>query len=145
MVAAALEAAQALAAEGVQARVLDMHTVRPLDVAAVTKAARETGKIVVAEEHLVQCGLGSVVAMAVAEHAPCGMAFVGVENTYAESGECGSAPSEVRLDRSAPCSEGPVLAIRPSCAGFCRSLEMCGHSRHHIYSSLIRQSHRASV
>ncbi|MCY4437265.1 MAG: transketolase family protein [Chloroflexi bacterium] len=87
MVAAALEAAQTLAAEGVQARVLDMHTVRPLDVAAVTKAARETGKIVVAEEHLVQCGLGSVVAMAVVEHAPCAMAFVGVENTYAESGD----------------------------------------------------------
>ncbi len=87
MVAAALEAAQALAAEGVQARVLDVHTVRPLDVEAVTSAARETGKIVVAEEHLVQGGLGSVVAMAVVEHAPCPMAFVGVENTYAESGE----------------------------------------------------------
>ena len=87
MVAAALEAAQALGAEGVQARVLDVHTVRPLDVEAVTSAARETGKIVVAEEHLVQGGLGSVVAMAVVEHAPCPMAFVGVENTYAESGE----------------------------------------------------------
>ena len=87
MVAAALEAAQALAADGVQARVLDAHTVRPLDVDAVTQAARETGKIVVAEEHLVHGGLGSMVAMAVAEHAPCPMAFVGVENTYAESGE----------------------------------------------------------
>ena len=87
MVAAALEAAQTLAGEGVAARVLDVHTVRPLDVAAVTAAARETGRIVVAEEHLVQCGLGSVVAMAVAEHAPCRMAFVGVENTYAESGD----------------------------------------------------------
>ena len=87
MVAAALEAAQALAADGVQARVLDAHTVRPLDVDAVTQAARETGKIVVAEEHLVHGGLGSMVAMAVAEHAPCPMAFVGVQNTYAESGE----------------------------------------------------------
>ncbi len=87
MVAAALEAAQALAADGVQARVLDAHTVRPLDVDAVTKAARETGRIVVAEEHLIHGGLGSMVAMAVAEHAPCPMAFVGVQNTYAESGE----------------------------------------------------------
>lgn len=87
MVAAAIEAASALAEDGVEARVLDMHTVRPLDVDAVVKAARETGKIVVAEEHLVQCGLGSVVAMAAAEHAPCAMAFVGVENTYAESGD----------------------------------------------------------
>lgn len=87
MVAAALEAAHALAEDGVEARVLDMHTVRPLDVDAVTRASRETGKIVVAEEHLIQGGLGSVVAMAAAEHAPCAMAFVGVENTYAESGD----------------------------------------------------------
>lgn len=87
MVAAALEAADALAEDGVEARVLDMHTVRPLDVEAVTRASRQTGKIVVAEEHLVQCGLGSMVALAAAEHAPCPMAFVGVENTYAESGD----------------------------------------------------------
>ncbi len=87
MVAAALDAAHALAADGIQARVLDMHTVRPLDTDAVVRASRETGKIVVAEEHLVQGGLGSVVAMAAAEHAPCAMAFVGVENTYAESGD----------------------------------------------------------
>ena len=87
MVAAALEAAHALAEDGVEARVLDMHTVRPLDTDAVVRASRETGKIVVAEEHLVQGGLGSAVAMAAAEHAPCSMAFVGVENTYAESGD----------------------------------------------------------
>ena len=91
MVAAALEAAQTLASEGVQARVLDVHTVRPLDVEAIARAARETGKIVVAEEHLVHGGLGSMVAMAVAEHAPCRMAFVGVQDTYAESG----APDEL--------------------------------------------------
>ena len=87
MVAAALDAAQALAEDGIEARVLDMHTVRPLDTDAVVRASRETGKIVVAEEHLVQGGLGSAVAMAAAEQAPCAMAFVGVENTYAESGD----------------------------------------------------------
>lgn len=87
MVAAALEAAHALAEDGIEARVLDMHTVRPLDTDAVVRASRETGKIVVAEEHLVQGGLGSAVAMAAAEQAPCAMAFVGVENTYAESGD----------------------------------------------------------
>lgn len=87
MVAAALDAAQALVEDGVEARVLDVHTVRPLDVDAVVKASQDTGKIVVAEEHLIQGGLGSVVAMAAAEHAPCAMAFVGVENTYAESGD----------------------------------------------------------
>ncbi len=87
MVAAALDAAHALAEDGIEARVLDMHTVRPLDTDAVVRASQETGKIVVAEEHLIQGGLGSVVAMAAAEHAPCAMAFVGVENTYAESGD----------------------------------------------------------
>lgn len=87
MVAAALDAAHALAEDGIEARVLDMHTVRPLDTDAVVRASQETGKIVVAEEHLVQGGLGSAVAMVAAEQAPCAMAFVGVENTYAESGD----------------------------------------------------------
>ena len=87
MVAAALDAAHTLAEDGIEARVLDMHTVRPLDTDAVVRASQETGKIVVAEEHLVQGGLGSAVAMVAAEQAPCAMAFVGVENTYAESGD----------------------------------------------------------
>jgi transketolase len=84
MVAAALEAAERLAGQGVQARVLDMHTVKPLDDAAVLAAARETGRIVVAEEHLLHGGLGSVVAMSAARQHP--MRFVGLRDTYAESG-----------------------------------------------------------
>ncbi|HLJ92188.1 MAG TPA: transketolase C-terminal domain-containing protein [Gemmataceae bacterium] len=86
MVAAALEAAEQLAGQGVQARVLDMHTVKPCDDAAVLAAARETGRIVVAEEHLLHGGLGSVVAMSAARQHPVPMRFVGLHDTFAESG-----------------------------------------------------------
>lgn len=87
MVAAALEAAHALQAEGIQVRVLDMHTVKPIDRDAVVAAALETGGIVTAEEHLLDGGLGSAVARVVAREAPCPMGFVGVDDTYAESGK----------------------------------------------------------
>ncbi len=73
MVAAALEAAEKLAVRGIQARVLDMHTVKPCDDAAVLAAARETGRIVVAEEHLLHGGLGSAVAMSAACQHPAPM------------------------------------------------------------------------
>jgi transketolase len=86
MVPAALEAAEVLAGRGVQARVLDMHTVKPCDDAAVLAAARETGRIVVAEEHLLHGGLGSVVAMSAARQHPVPMRFVGLKDTFAESG-----------------------------------------------------------
>jgi transketolase len=86
MVAAALEAADKLASQGIQARVLDMHTVKPLDDEAVAKAARDTGRIVVAEEHLLHGGLGSTVAMSVARQQPVPMRFVGLRDTFAESG-----------------------------------------------------------
>ncbi|MBK7975232.1 MAG: transketolase family protein [Deltaproteobacteria bacterium] len=87
MVAIALEAAAELAKRGVECRVLDMHTVKPIDRAAIVAAARETGAIVTAEEHLLDGGLGSAVARVVTEEAPCKMAFVGVRDTYAESGK----------------------------------------------------------
>jgi transketolase len=86
MVSMALDAAEQLAQKNVQARVLDMHTVKPLDDAAVLGAARETGKIVVAEEHLLHGGLGSAVAMSVARQHPVPMRFIGVNDTFAESG-----------------------------------------------------------
>src|SRR5438093_3031705 len=86
MVAAALEAAEKLAGQGVQARVLDMHTVKPLDDAAVLAAARETGRIVVAEEHLLHGGLGSAVAMSAARQQPVPMRFIALRDTFAESG-----------------------------------------------------------
>lgn len=87
MVAAALDAAAVLAEEGVEARVLDFHTIRPMDVAALATAARETGAIVTAEEHLLQGGMGSNIARVVAEQFPVPMRFVGLADTYTESGE----------------------------------------------------------
>jgi transketolase len=87
MVAAALVAADRLAGSGVQARVLDMATVKPLDEDAVRAAAEETGAIVTAEEHLVHGGLGARVAQAVCRTHPVPMEFVGVADTYAESGD----------------------------------------------------------
>ncbi|MBL8215338.1 MAG: transketolase family protein [Bryobacterales bacterium] len=86
MVAESIRAAEILEGEGIHARVIDFPTIKPLDVEAVAKAARETGAIVVSEEHLVDGGLGVKVAQAAAQTAPCLMEFVGVENTYAESG-----------------------------------------------------------
>lgn len=85
LVAEAIRAAETLAAEGISARVLDFHTIKPLDRDAIAKAAQETGAIVVAEEHLVDGGLGVRVAQVVAETHPVPMEFVGVQNTYAES------------------------------------------------------------
>jgi len=87
MVSEALGAAEQLAAEGVQARVLDMHTAKPLDDAAVLAAAKDTGRIVVAEEHLLHGGLGSAVAMSAARQQPVPMRFVGIKDTFAESGK----------------------------------------------------------
>jgi transketolase len=86
MVSAALQAADELAASGKRAHVLDMHTVMPLDEAAVLAAARDTGRIVVAEEHLLHGALGSAVAQSAARQHPVPMRFVGVKDTYAESG-----------------------------------------------------------
>jgi transketolase len=86
MVAMALDAAEALSSEGISARVLDMHTVKPVDVAAIELAANETKGIVVAEEHLAYGGLGATVSMVVAERKPTRMAFVDLGDTYATSG-----------------------------------------------------------
>lgn len=87
MVGIALDAAALLAKEGITVRVLDMHTVKPIDEAAVVAAAKETGRIVVAEEHLMAGGLGSVVASVVARTTPVPMEFVNVGDTYGESGD----------------------------------------------------------
>jgi transketolase len=87
LVAQAILAAETLESEGISARVIDMHTVKPLDREAIRRAAAETGAMVVAEEHLVDGGLGVRVAQVVAETAPCPMEFVGIHDTYAESGQ----------------------------------------------------------
>jgi transketolase len=85
LVAEAIRASETLAAAGISARVIDIHTIKPLDREAIRRAALETGALVVAEEHLVDGGLGVRVAQAIAETCPCPMEFVGL-TTYAESG-----------------------------------------------------------
>lgn len=85
LVAESIRAVDALEAEGISARVIDIHTVKPLDREAIARAARETGAMVVSEEHLVDGGLGVRVAQVVAETHPVPMEFVGIQNTYAES------------------------------------------------------------
>lgn len=86
MVSIALEAAEALKENNINVRVLNMHTIKPLDAAALTKAAQETGAIVTAEEHSVIGGLGSAVAEALSETTPVPIERVGLKDTFGESG-----------------------------------------------------------
>jgi transketolase len=86
MVSVALEAARRLAIEGVRARVVEMHTIKPLDTELVTLCARETGAIVTAEEHSIVGGLGGAVAECLSEFSPVPLERVGVRDTFAESG-----------------------------------------------------------
>ena len=85
MVAMALDAAAELAYDGIEARVIDMHTIRPMDRAIIAKAAEETGAIVTCEEHLLHGGMGSNIARIVAETRPVPMRFVGLADVYVES------------------------------------------------------------
>ncbi len=87
MVAAAVDAATLCEPLGISCRVIDLHTVKPIDRDAIAAAASETGAIVVAEEHLHHGGLGSAVAQVVGETTPVPMAFVDVGDQYAESGD----------------------------------------------------------
>lgn len=87
MVNEALIAAEELAAEGIDVRVIDMHTIKPLDEDIIVKAATETGAIVTAEEHSVIGGLGSAVAEVVVKKCPVKMAMVGQQDTFGESGK----------------------------------------------------------
>jgi transketolase len=87
MVAKALEASDILAKQRIDCRVINMHTLKPLDEEAIVKAASETGAIVVAEEHLAHGGLGSRVAQVVAKEKPVPMFFVNLKDSYALSGK----------------------------------------------------------
>lgn len=107
MVAQSLLAADTLEAEGVSVRVIDMHTVKPIDREAIARAAGETKAIVVVEEHLVDAGLGVRVSQVVAETNPCVMEFVGVNDRYAESGE----PDEL-LDKYGLVARDIAVAVR---------------------------------
>ena len=81
-----LEAGKQLAAMGVKARVLDMHTIKPLDVEAIVNAARETGRLLTVEEHSIFGGLGAAVAEVVVQQAPVPMKLVGIPDENAATG-----------------------------------------------------------
>ena len=86
LVSSAIEAARVLAAEGLSVRGVEMHTVKPLDIAMVERCASETGAIVTAEEHSVIGGLGGAVAGALVQTLPVPLERVGLADTFAESG-----------------------------------------------------------
>ena len=89
MVPASLDAAAELSKSGFEVRVVDLHTIRPMDQETIVQAARDTGAIVVAEEHLLQGGVGSNVARIVAANYPVPMRFVGLTDTYVDSADPG--------------------------------------------------------
>ncbi len=86
MVSMALEARELLAAEGIEARVINIHTIKPIDADILAKAARETGAIVTAEEHNIIGGLGAAVTECVSELCPVPVKRVGMKDTYGHSG-----------------------------------------------------------
>ena len=88
MVSKCLEAADELAKHGIDARVINLHTIKPLDEKTIVKAARETGGVVTAEEHSVMMGMGSAVAMALVENFHVPMKRVGIPDVFGESGAC---------------------------------------------------------
>lgn len=101
----ALQAAKMLAEEGISARVINMSSIKPIDEAAIVKAAKETGAIVTCEEHTVMGGFGSAVAEVVVRHCPVPMAMVGTEDVFGQSGKAsevlkvyGLTPEHIALE-----------------------------------------------
>lgn len=107
MVEAALEAANILAEDGIKAKVINIHTIKPIDEELIAKAARETGLIVTAEEHSVIGGLGSAIAEVVTANLPVPVIRVGIKDTFGESGK----PAEL-LKAYGLTSEDIVKAVK---------------------------------
>ena len=107
MVAEALEAAEALAADGIDAEVINMHTIKPLDERLVVASAKKTGRVVTAEEHSIIGGLGEAVASVLAEQYPVPMRRVGVPDVYGESGPAVDLLHKYGLD-----ADGIEAAVR---------------------------------
>ncbi|MGE4282093.1 MAG: transketolase family protein [Clostridia bacterium] len=107
MVYEALAAAELLAKEGIEVRVINLHTAKPLDEEIIIKAAKETGAIVTAEEHQIAGGMGSAVAECVVRNHPVPIEMVGVKDTFGESGE----PKELAVKYELT-SDSVVDAIR---------------------------------
>ena len=87
MLTQCLEAAEVLANQGVQARVINMHTIKPIDADTVVRAAKETGAIITVENHSVIGGPGSAVAEVLAEQCPCKMHRLGIQDRFGEVGD----------------------------------------------------------
>ncbi len=97
-VSSALEAAEKLAAEGVSAEVINIHTIKPLDKEMIVASAKKTGKVVTVEEHSVIGGLGGAVCEALSEAAPTPVRRIGVYDTFGESGPAAALLAKYRLD-----------------------------------------------
>ena len=107
MVGEAAEAAEQLAAEGINARVLNIHTIKPLDTELILKAAKETGRIVTVEEHSVIGGLGSAVADCVSENYPVPVTKIGVNDVYGYTG-----PAVDLLKECGLCADNIVATVK---------------------------------
>jgi transketolase len=86
MVSEAMSAAEKLKLEGIDLKVVNMHTIKPIDTEMIISSAKETGAIVTAEEHQMAGGLGSAVAEVLGQHYPCPLEIVGVKDSFGESG-----------------------------------------------------------
>ncbi|MCS4244698.1 transketolase [Rhizobium sp. BIGb0125] len=109
-----MKAADILAAKGIEARVLNMATVRPIDVDAIVKAARETGAILTAEEHSVYGGLGSAIAECVVAEAPVPMKILGVPGIFAPTGSAEFLLDEFGMSPAAIADAAVSLIARKS-------------------------------
>lgn len=97
-VSAALEAAEKLAEDGINAEVINIHTIKPLDEELIIKSAKKTGKVVTAEEHSIIGGLGGAVSEALSEKAPTPVCRIGMNDIFGESGSAGALIAKYGLD-----------------------------------------------
>ncbi len=111
MVAEAVEAGRALAEQGVDARIINIHTIKPIDREIIIKAARETGKIITVEEHSVIGGLGSAVGDVVLEECPVPVIKIGMNDVFGESG-----PARELLKKYGLCAEN-IVAVTKAALG----------------------------
>ena len=109
-VSSALEAAEKLAADGIDAKIINIHTIKPLDEELIVAAAKETGKVVTVGEHSVIGGLGSAVCDALAEKCPVPVKKIGVQDVFGESGPAAALLAKYKLD-----GEGVYEQVKEFC------------------------------
>ena len=97
-VSSALEAADKLAADGISAEVINIHTIKPLDTELIVNSAKKTGKVVTAEEHTIIGGLGGAVCEALSEKAPTPVLRIGINDVFGESGTAAELVAKYGLD-----------------------------------------------